>query len=323
MHISATDTQLAVVLDGGGTKTKCNVLRIEDRLPEVVAMAVGDGSNPAAIGVDRAVEVVATVVRNAVAGADGAGLTVDRAVFALAGTLGNQLRQAMEQRLADLALSRISRVFPDIWPIVIAGSPRGVGAAIVAGTGSATAALDDTNRLAVTGGWGYLLGDEGSGFALGRDAIRHTLQQLEFGRELTPLVQAVLSNLHATSIADVKAAIYGRENPRQGMAALAPLVVQMADDGIAIANTLVAEAAASLSDQLQRSVSRLNLSGKSLSIAVSGGLLQPGGPLLASLEKCVRSRFGDASITCVRDPLQACQRLLSDEYFFGEVEIVT
>lgn len=66
---------------------------------------------------------------------------------------------------------------------------------VIAGTGSVAARIEDHRLVASAGGHGWLLGDEGSAFWLGREAVRATLHALDRGRTDGDLVTAVLDEL--------------------------------------------------------------------------------------------------------------------------------
>jgi glucosamine kinase len=72
------------------------------------------------------------------------------------------------------------------------GVPDGIG--LVAGTGSIAVARDSQGQLITAGGWGWVLGDEGSAAGIVREAIRVVLTELDFGRRSDPLVAALLTD---------------------------------------------------------------------------------------------------------------------------------
>ncbi|MGI9456252.1 MAG: N-acetylglucosamine kinase [Aeoliella sp.] len=321
----SSDDQLNLVVDGGGTKTDCCILRTSGEGVDVVGLGHAGSSNPVAVGFDSAVSAIALAASEALAAApsDIASAQIVRAAFALAGTLDDEVRLSLEQRLAKLGLANRCRVFPDVLPIVLAASPEGEGAALIAGTGSVSAVRHKDGRLAVTGGWGYLLGDEGSGFAIGREAIRLTLAELETGATKSPLSEQVQASLGANSIDQIKRAIYQQDDPRRRLASLAELVLQAASSGDTTAEAILTGAASDLSELLAQGLTRLDLPRDPLQVAISGGLMSAQSPLRAAVVEKVEERFGSATICFVANPLLACQRLVCDEYFKAPLRIVT
>jgi N-acetylglucosamine kinase-like BadF-type ATPase len=110
----------------------------------------------------------------------------------------------------------------------LAGAP---GVAVVAGAGSIALARSAEGREGRAGGWGYVLGDEGSGYWLGREAIRGYLRHLEGRTETGELTRLVAEAIKRSSVVDVLGWFYGGHDQVERLAALAPLVSQAAARG--------------------------------------------------------------------------------------------
>jgi N-acetylglucosamine kinase-like BadF-type ATPase len=163
------------------------------------------------------------------------------------------------------------------------------GLVLIAGTGAVAARVGGGRRVAVADGHGWLLGDDGSGFWLGRQAVRAALAALDGRGRGTALLDAVLAHYGlprdglppdgaaAQDVAEgVVLAAYAR--PPVELARLSPAVVAAAEGGDAVARGLL-DGAAGL---LARAVRALRpRAGEPL--VLSGGLLGPGGPLLEPL----------------------------------------
>jgi len=310
-----SDSQLAIVVDGGGTKTDCLVVRQAKDQAEVLARETSSGSNPAAIGVNRAAEVVASVCNKALTTAGLVPGQVHRAAFAVAGTLDLKLRDSLEQKLQQSGLVTKCRVYPDILPIALAASQSGPGVAVIAGTGSVAATRRADGVLTVLGGWGYLLGDEGSGFWIGREAVRHALAGLERGDRASLLTLGIKQTLDAQSLGGIKTAVYGAKDLRRNLASLAPLVQQLAAEGEPAALAIIESAAKHLTELVTLAVGRLDSSADRVPIALAGGLLGHNGIVAAKLKEKLANRFPMSAIRQVAEPLDACQVLLAEAHF--------
>jgi N-acetylglucosamine kinase-like BadF-type ATPase len=148
------------------------------------------------------------------------------------------------------------------------------GVLLYAGTG-AVACTGVKGELVRVGGWGYLLGDEGAGFWIGREAIRALMIYID-KLEAPPagsLEAAVAQALHATNWADVKNFVYGKN--RSEIAALARLVFSHSDQ--AVAQKILVDAA----DHLIALVARVDeITGDtSRPITFTGGTSRGTGPL--------------------------------------------
>ncbi|MFN8019082.1 MAG: BadF/BadG/BcrA/BcrD ATPase family protein [Acidimicrobiales bacterium] len=120
--------------------------------------------------------------------------------------------------------------------------------AVIAGTGSAVlaGALDQGSRR--YGGWDYVLGDEGSGYHLGRAALREVLLVSEGRSDGTALADAVRSRLHIVETDEVLDHAYKPEVDKAFIASFAGEVLDLAAAGDARSAALVEEAAACLAD---------------------------------------------------------------------------
>ena len=129
----------------------------------------------------------------------------------------------------------------------LAGAFRGgPGVVVIAGTGSAAAGRHADGRTARVGGHGFLLGDEGSGYWIGREAVRAALRAADGTGPPTALqttVQAAFRRL-----LDAEREVHERPTDRQLLARLVPGVAMAARGGDREATRILAEAAAHLAD---------------------------------------------------------------------------
>ena len=116
------------------------------------------------------------------------------------------------------------------------------GVVVIAGTGSMAFGRNASGKTMRAGGWGYLFGDEGSAFDVVRNALRAALRQEEGWGPVTRLRQALIEAGGGADVNDVLHRFYTDEFPRQRVAALAPLVDELAAGGDAVAAQVLLEA---------------------------------------------------------------------------------
>jgi N-acetylglucosamine kinase-like BadF-type ATPase len=166
--------------------------------------------------------------------------------------------------------------------------PNGEGVAVVAGTGSIALARAADGRHARAGGHGALLGDDGSGFWIGREAVRAALAAAE---RRGPATRLQLALAPAPALATAPA----RRLTARGLASLAPRVSQAAADGDEVAQAILAEAGQALADLAVAAARRVWPDGPpaGLAVATCGGVWQAGAlvhdPFRASLAKHLRA----------------------------------
>jgi glucosamine kinase len=180
---------------------------------------------------------------------------------------------------------------PDLEVAFASGTPEADGAVLVAGTGAAAGSLVDRRLTRTADGHGWLLGDDGSGFWLGREAVRATLRALEAGTSPGPLVDSVLRELDAAAERRDRQRdrVIQMVNSRPGvqLSALAPLVTAAHRAGDPQALSIVERAAAAL-------VATLGLirdPAESTPIVLAGSLAGDASPVGAELRTLLAARF--------------------------------
>jgi len=132
--------------------------------------------------------------------------------------------------------------------LLLAAGGASSGVAVIAGTGSAAWGRNGHGEEARAGGWGYLLGDEGSGYWLGREAVRHSLRRMNQGLEPDDLTRALLESCGVDDPNKLIALFQSSSAGRRYWAQQARLVVEAADAGHRISQQLVDQAGNDLAD---------------------------------------------------------------------------
>lgn len=115
--------------------------------------------------------------------------------------------------------------------LILAAAGERHGIAVIAGTGSAAWGRTPEGSEARSGGWGYLLGDEGSGYWLGREAVRHSLRRMNEGDQPDILTRRLLENCGLSHPAELIARFHSPEAGRHYWAHQARAVTEAADQG--------------------------------------------------------------------------------------------
>jgi len=168
------------------------------------------------------------------------------------------------------ALGRSSLVVND-GALLLAATKQSEGVAVVCGTGSIAWGQDGKGRRARAGGWGHLIGDEGSGYALSIQALRHTVSAADGRSSWDALSKAVLRFYGLKTAQGLLPFVYGPQIAKADIARLAPLVFKLAARGDAVANALVDDAAASLATLVSCVARELGL--RKPAMAFGGSLL--------------------------------------------------
>lgn len=180
------------------------------------------------------------------------------------------------------------RVVHDIELAYYANFEVGEGILLYAGTGSIAMFIDDEAGPIRAGGWGYLLGDEGAAFWIGRESIRWVLAGLDTGEEVEAgsLSEVILQQMGATNWDGIKEFVYSNE--RSEIAKLAATVGRLADEGNEDAQGIIYEA----SQHLIALVHQLDIQIENAPrIVIAGGVCQPGSFLAKALNSFFSERI--------------------------------
>ncbi|MGC5021836.1 N-acetylglucosamine kinase [Micromonospora sp. DT47] len=294
---------VVVGLDVGGTSTRAVAVTLAG---ERLGTGRGGGGNPTSHGAERAAAELLTALRGALHGVDPT--RVRAGIIGLAGA-GRLLadphgRAAFDRAWSQAGLRCPYAVHGDALVGYASGTAAPDGTVLIAGTGAIAAQVRDLRLDRTADGHGWLLGDTGSGFWLGREAVRRLLAALDAGADPGPLGRRVLTELLGSAevaarprdTADALVQAVTRRPPVE-LARLAPLVVAGAVDGEPVATGLIGEAAASLVE----SAARIRPAGATSPVVLGGGLLTGDTPLAAAVRAETARRWPDAAVRSAGD----------------------
>jgi N-acetylmuramic acid 6-phosphate etherase len=271
----AAGEELYLGIDGGGTHT---IALLAARAPEpssggwtVRGRGTAGPSNRQAVGTERALAALDEAVSAAFAAAGLRRGPVASACLGLAGADRADDQGVIREWAQRIQLAATVEVTSDAAILLAAGTPQGWGLVLIAGTGSIAFGQTSVGRRARAGGWGYLLGDEGSAYALVTSALRAVARDADGRGPATALTERFLERLGLSRPQELVAAVYRGGLDRAHLAALAPLVVEAAD-GDAVAADIVAEGARELARAGAAVARQLGWGGRA-PVALAGGLL--------------------------------------------------
>jgi len=292
---------LCIGLDVGGSKTELLASHSDDDEP---VRLTGPGANIQRIGVEAAARTLADMIQQALHQRPHRKLTSVCAGIAGAGRVNDQeaLAHHLLQAL-DLSPAPHVQIVHDAQIALEAAFHEGSGVIVIVGTGSVVFARARDGTLTRTGGWGYLLGDEGSGFALGQSGLRAVAHAIDGGP--STVLQAHVADQYGLDGRDqLIHQVYQHDWPMQDVA---PLVIEAAVAGDAVAKRIVDEQTDQLACQVEWLIAR---SGDTEPrIALLGGLVRET-HYAEALQQSLRERLPDWSTrTIQRHPVVGALRL--------------
>lgn len=314
-HLGYSHGDLILAVDTGGTKTAAWLVEVVDNNEHRrLAQARTSAGNPLSVGFEKAAQAIQEAMFAVRQLSNCGDREIARAVLSIAGAANRQMAQRFAEWAVSTRITNRVAIVSDVLPILAAGSPDCCGVALIAGTGSSAFARAADGHANRCGGWGYLLGDEGSGYAIGRAALRHALRILEAGSPAHGLSESMLSALGASTVTELTRAVYGSADPRHTIAAFTPIVASAAERGDAVACEIFADAAASLAELTARTAAAVGLTDANFSLAVSGGVLINSTRLQQLLQAELAKRGLNCAVNVVSEPLVGCIRLAHPKF---------
>jgi glucosamine kinase len=274
-------TELVVVgVDGGGSSTR---VLVADERGQALHKATAGGSSVVPGAEADSAELIGGLVRNAVIDAEMGHLMPRALVVGVAGVGREAQKIALQQELERLELADSVIVISDAEAAMEDAFGDGPGILLIAGTGSIAWARGPAGTMQRCGGWGPVIGDEGSGAWLGRKALQ-VIAAAHDGREPeTALTGAVLTALELDDVASIIA--WAASATPADMATLAPAVLSAAEVGDLRANTIVTMAVEELALHIRALARSLFVDERAaIPVALHGGLLGKGRPMRKRLE---------------------------------------
>jgi N-acetylglucosamine kinase-like BadF-type ATPase len=274
---------LFVGVDGGGTHTRAVVVDGEGR---ELGRAEGAGSIVRIDAPGAAARAVVETVRAATMDA-GVDLPVSTLWAGLAGAGAREARADVERELSTAGLARTVVVGTDVEAAFQDAFGDGPGILLIAGTGSIAWARNGEGEIERVGGWGELLGDEGSGFSIGMAALRAVVRAEDGRAEATRLRAEVMDHLGLGAPEDLVDWVATATKAR--VAALVSVVVTAAQSGDGVASHILAQAVTELMEHVTAVIERGGPWQGPPELVLWGGLLQPGGSLRPAVEEAIAS----------------------------------
>ncbi len=253
--------------DGGGTKTEC-VLMGQDH--QIFAQTRSGPSNPMRVGFGGALAAVSEAARAAILFAGIAGGEITSLCAGLAGTAYAESAQKMKRLLEEEFPGKAVRVCTDL-DLTLEGTGEDTAIVLIAGTGSAAIGRDAQGHVARVGGHGYLLGDDGSAYQVGQQAIRGALHHFERTGTNTPLGNRILAETGEPGWTELQSRI--NAGPDEVFPRVFPVVLQAAEANDPAAHALLDDSAAALAELVRDLAERLNLQSRKFLLARTGGML--------------------------------------------------
>lgn len=256
-----------VGIDGGGTKS---LLRMVDMKRKVLYETVSGGANLCSIDSDQVKNNLEQMLQNAASQVPDA--QIISICLGAAGIVNENhvafLREALQPYAENI------QVVNDAYIAMYANLKEDSGIVLTAGTGSILYGRNQSGKVLRVGGWGHLMGDEGSGYRIGLQALNTIARNYDMQKADSKLLSACLEHFQCADFQSMVSRIYGRPLDKRQIAALASIVDRAAENGDRDAIGILKECAWQLYVMCHILIERLELGTTSFYIVTNGSIIQ-------------------------------------------------
>lgn len=291
------DARYILGVDGGATKTLAAVMDLQQG---ALHLAHGGPSNEDAVGAGPAVEALLATAARAMSSAGIEPADLAAAVLAIAGTDTEAI--VAQVRAAGRGDWIVVNDVVGAWATATSAGP---GIATISGTGSNVFGVGFDGRAWRAGGWGHLLGDEGSGYWFGLQSIKAALRDREASGPPTALSDVAPLFFGAPSVEALASLVYSKPLTKGEVAAFAVETARVAEAGDAVACELFERGARELSSQIGAVVRMTGLGPgphggeRPFPIGLTGGGFKAGAVFIDPLTRAIREHAPSAQVTRV------------------------
>ena len=274
-----------VGLDSGGTKTECWLGNEERILAQAVCGTVKLTRVSRKIATERMHGLLAEVSAKA-------GVPLSEVTRTCVGVAGYSIAEVREWawRVVSERVAGEVLVCGDDEIALDAAFRGGPGILVIGGTGAVVIGRTSLGAKMMAGGWGPGIGDEGSGFWIGREAIREAFRQHDRGGD-TELLEAIRAAWGAKDLGD----LVGFANARPGpdFASLAPVVAACAAEGNELARGVLQRAGIELAEQVGVVWKKMRAAGElSVRVAYTGSVVEKIGAVREAMKGRIAEEDG-------------------------------
>jgi N-acetylglucosamine kinase-like BadF-type ATPase len=284
-------------IDAGGTKTVC---QLADLRGTILAESRSGGANLQATGELQVEKVLHDVMEDAIGPRD----IVPAAIcLGIAGVDRPDDAVIVRGIMKRIGYKARVLVVNDALVALEAGAPGAPGVVIISGTGSIAYGRNASNEAARAGGWGYVLGDEGSGYWIGRAALRAVLREADRRGPRTALTPLLLRHFGVSQAQGLIHEVYQSNLKPSAIGALAQCVYSAFTERDGVATGILSDAANELEGSGISVARRLGLEGESFGFILSGGIFRAVPWLRQELERRLPVALPRSTVTLLdREP---------------------
>lgn len=255
-------------IDGGGTKT---LGYLSDYNGNILSAAKSGTSNYLSAGIETAKESLKNVILSLCAAKNITKDKIGLISLGLAGAGREKDNQVINNLLIDLGINGKKIINNDAYISLVGAHGKSKGIITISGTGSITLGLNKDKEMFRTGGWGHILGDEGSGYYFAREGLVAIMKSYDGRGKPTSLTNKILRYLNLANIDELITYVYDNLNDKSKISILSKLVIESAKQNDKVAKAIIRNGIEELVSMTTTVVGEV---GEPMDIALAGGIFE-------------------------------------------------
>jgi N-acetylglucosamine kinase-like BadF-type ATPase len=277
-------------IDGGGTKTTGV---IADEKGRIFGEATVGATNPNSVEASEVKKALVTL-DHILQEQSGKVYSQVSGTFAGMSGVGHETskKEMHEMILTSMQISDNVIVDNDALTALYSGTLGEPGIVQISGTGSITFGINQQKERGRVGGWGHLIGEEGSGYALGKDGLHASFLAHDGMNRGTRIHDLLLNELQVDTLPDCIHSIYHAKNRKETIASFSRFVIQAADEGDRVARKIIYKHGVKIGESIVCLIQKLFTVGKltnKIPVVLAGGLFNRFDLFQASMNETLRS----------------------------------
>ncbi|AST56994.1 N-acetylglucosamine kinase [Thermoanaerobacterium thermosaccharolyticum] len=280
-------------IDGGGTKS---ILTIKDVNGSFIMKGYGGTTNIRATSKENVEISLSKLIENSIKNAN---LDINDCAALCLGTAGAGVKEdkdTLKDIIKSIGIKGNIIVTNDAEIVIAAGTGKMEGVALISGTGSIAYGINNEGLRVRVGGWGHVLGDEGSGYYIGLEAIKAALRYYDGREPYTELLSMTMGKAHLEKPEDFVKYIYRDDLKKSEIASFAVLVDEAYQKGDNKAKEILLNSAWALFELSSAVIKRLKFGNERVTIVASGSVLIKNTFIFETLKGLIKEAYSNINI---------------------------
>lgn len=259
-------------IDGGATKT---LLKISDLQGNLLSVCEGSPSNINSMSKDDIICNLTNVIENGISKIGESKADCRAICLGTAGAGRDEEKNILKEIIKNIGFQGCDKIIvaDDAITALYAGNGEGKGIVLISGTGSICYGRNDKGELCRCGGWGHIIGDEGSGYYIGLRALNLIMKSFDGRERETLLTPIILKHIELNKPEDIINYVYRSGKGKKEIASLAKCVDEAYLQGDSLAEEILEDASTQLYLCTETVVEKLGFSKKPVKIIINGSVI--------------------------------------------------